>query len=253
MDAAALVAEWGEVYARPVSGWDFGELQGVTQDDTPWSYSQVVREALSEAASALDIGTGGGEFLLQIAHALPPDTTATEGWEPNVATASTALASLNIPVVPYRAGRDVGMPFGERRFDVVMARHEAYDAVEVARILRLGGVLVTQQVEAGNLRELRALLEFETPYPDQTLKTHVESATRAGLVVHRGEVWEGKTSFPNVSSMVRYLAMVPWEAPDDFSPERYADVLLGLHATNEPVTFSVRRFLLIARRPVQGA
>ncbi len=249
MNNAALIAHWNDVYARPVSGWDFAELHGVTQDDTPWSYPELAREALSGATSVLDIGTGGGEFLLQIADALPLDIAATEGWEPNVATASAALASLEIPVVRHRAGRDAVLPFERHRFDVVMARHEAYDPAEVARVLRPGGVFVTQQVEAENLRELRVLFGFATPYPEQTLEAHVEAASAAGLVVERSELWEGQTAFPDVASLVRYFAMVPWEAPGDFSPERYANILLGLGAKSAPMTFAVRRFVLMARSP----
>ena len=253
MNDTALIAHWSEVYARPVSGWDFSEFEGVTQDDAPWSYEELVREVLKGVSSALDIGTGGGEFLSQIRDALPPDTVATEGWEPNVPTASAALGMLGVPVVSYRAGRDTSMPFEGNRFDAVMARHEAYDAAEVFRVLRPGGALVTQQVEAENLRQLRVLLGFATPYPEQTLEAHVDAASVAGLVVEVSELWEGQTTFSDVASLVRYLAMVPWEAPGDFSPERYADVLLRLESASAPITFAVRRFLLIARRPGQGA
>lgn len=145
------------------------------------------------------------------------------------------------------------MPFEKHRFDVVMARHEVYDSAEVARVLRPGGVFVTQQVEAENLRELRVSFGFATPYPEQTLKAHVKSASAAGLVVERSELWEDRTAFPDVASLGRYFAMVPWEAPRDFSPERYANILLGLGAKSAPLTFAVRRFVLTARRPVHDA
>jgi len=208
-----------------------------------------VRTALDSAASVLDIGTGGGEFLLGLADALPGDTAATEGWPSNVPVAAAALTPLGVPVVPYRAGREALMPFADGRFDVVFSRHEAYDAVEVARVLRPGGALVTQQVEAQNLYDLRRVLGFESPYPEQTLSAHVDAATAAGLMVERAEVWEGSTTFPDVSALVRFLAMVPWEAPQDFAPTHDADVLVALAARSEPLTFRVRRFLLIARRP----
>lgn len=249
MDSATLVAEWSELFARPSTGWDFSQLAGVTQENTTWEYTALARDALTGAVSVLDIGTGGGELLLELADVLPRDTVATEGWPPNLPVASAALESLRIPVLSYRAGREPVMPFAEGRFDVVLARHEAYDAAEVARILRPRGILVTQQVEAENLNDLRGLFGFESPYPEQTLLAHVDAAIAAGLTVERAQNWEGSTTFPDVSSLVRYLAMVPWEAPQDFSPERYADVLVRLAARNQPLTFAVRRFLLVARRP----
>lgn len=145
------------------------------------------------------------------------------------------------------------MPFADNRFDVVLARHEEYAAAEVARILRPGGVLVTQQVEAGNLTDLKALLGSDSRYPEQTLDRHRTEASGAGLVIERAEDWEGTTTFPTVSSLVRFLAMIPWEAPEDFSPERYAGLLRELAARDQPLSFTVRRFLLVARRPVAQA
>jgi len=253
MDAEDLVAEWEELFSKPVTGWDFAELAGVAQDDTSWSYVDVVREVLSGARSVLDIGTGGGEFLKSLVDALPADTVATEGWPPNVSVAAAALTPQGIPVLSYRAGREREMPFDAERFDVVLARHEEYNAAEVARVLRPGGVLVTQQVEAENLSDLRALLAFASPYPHQTLSAHVRAAVDAGFGIDAAENWEGATTFPEVASLVRYLAMVPWEAPHDFSPARYADVLLALADQHRSLIFTVRRFLLIARRPGAAA
>ncbi len=97
-----------------------------------------------------------------------------------------------------------------------MARHEACDAAEMVRVLRPGGVLVTQQVAAENLRQLRVVLGFATSYPEQTLESHVDSASAAGLVIERSELWEGQTTFPHVASLVRYLAMVRGRRPATF-------------------------------------
>jgi len=69
----------------------------------------------------------------------------------------------------------------------------------------------------------------------------------AGLVIERSQEWAGKLTFHSVSAMVRYFAKVPWEVPDDFSVDRYAEKLLNLHRSNAELVFTQRRFLLIAR------
>jgi hypothetical protein len=52
---------------------------------------------------------------------------------------------------------------------------------------------------------------------------------------------------------VHYFALVPWEVPDDFGVDRYADVLLDLHrrgpAQGQPIFLTMRRFYLLARKP----
>ena len=53
--------------------------------------------------------------------------------------------------------------------------------------------------------------------------------------------------FPDVGAFVSYVRMVPWEVPEDFSVDRYADVLLRL--TADDLVFTQRRFVLVCRRP----
>ena len=53
-----------EALAQDFSGWDFSWLQGRWyEEDPPWSYEGIVTAKIERAASLLDMGTGGGEFL----------------------------------------------------------------------------------------------------------------------------------------------------------------------------------------------
>lgn len=56
----------------------------MVQEDPPWSYRDR-SHALVRAAtgSVLDLGTGGGEALAEL-EPLPPGSTTTEDWPPNV-------------------------------------------------------------------------------------------------------------------------------------------------------------------------
>lgn len=162
VDAAVVVGECSEIFARTSTGWGFAELSGVSHEDMSWAYTVLAREALTSAVGALDISTGGGEFVLEVADELPPDTVATQGWPSNVAVASEALEPLGIPW---------------------------------CRIALAGSVLVTQRVEAENLNEVRDALGSQSPYPSQTLLAHVHAAVAAGLVVERAEPWGVRQHF----------------------------------------------------------
>ena len=53
--------------AASFSGWDFSHLDGRWQEGgIPWDYGEIVREFLQDSMELLDMGTGGGEFLLYI-------------------------------------------------------------------------------------------------------------------------------------------------------------------------------------------
>ena len=246
MDSKARLAQWRARYSGPTTGWDFATIDADVDGEPPWSYNALARQALSGATSALDMGTGGGELLLSLRDALPTDTIATEGWPTNIPVAGEALAPYGIEVVPYDAETDPRMPFNDNRFDVVLNRHESYVTTEVFRVLRPGGVFLTQQVDGRDFAESQELFGGSTAYPDITLEHLRREAEEAGLIVEEDDDWSGQMRFPDVGSFVSYVRVVPWQVPDDFSVDRYGDVLLGL--TPNDLVFTQRRFLIKCRR-----
>ncbi|MGF0121437.1 MULTISPECIES: hypothetical protein [unclassified Pseudoclavibacter] len=90
----AQVKAWRDAHASAqMVGWDFAALDGrLTADDPPWDFDAECRAAMTTATSMADLGTGGGERLIELIrsmpiHASPLQVAATEGWEPNVAVA----------------------------------------------------------------------------------------------------------------------------------------------------------------------
>lgn len=241
---------WRSLWEEPVQGWDFSEFEGrIEESEPPWSYEDLVRHELEQAGSVLDLGTGGGEFLLRIRDDLPIEVHATEGWQDNLPVARETLGPLGIEVREYDADRGDRLPYDDGSVDVVLSRHEAYDVTEVARVLRLGGWFVTQQVDGRNLEDLAAIFGAGPAYPDVTLERMCEEARNAGLIVERAQEWEGPIRFDSVDTLVSYLRWMPWQLPEDFTVERYADALLALDDSDEPVQFTERRLVLVAHLP----
>ena len=140
------------------------------------------------------------------------------------------------------------MPFADGRFEVVLNRHEAYDAAEVRRVLSHGGRFLTQQVDGRDFAETQAIFGGRTAYPHVTL-AHMRGEPEAvGLVVESAEEWTGETRFADDTALVRYFAFVPWEVPRDFTVDRYALQLLDLHRSGRDLIFTQRRFYLRCRR-----
>jgi len=257
-DVEALLRQWRAAETAQGPGWDFSALAEVmSEDETPWDLDAEYRQALAEATGVLDMGTGGGEHLLRYADLLPSDTVATEGWAPNIPVARQALGAIGVPVVefgaPDTAPDSERMPFPDGRFDLVLNRHESYSPREVARVLAPGGALLTQQVGSGELSELHALMDWAPTDLDVTFERFASEAEDAGLVLERADRFDGRYRFADVRALIRYLNQVPWDAPDDFTVDRYADALLHLHAAadGEPVELGMRRFRLLARKPAQ--
>jgi hypothetical protein len=95
VDEAALV---------DVSGWRFDWLDGrATEERPPWGYSRLLAARLAQAASALDLDTGGGEIIAEVPR-LPRRMVVTEGWPPNVERARRVLSPAGW--MSYPSSRD---------------------------------------------------------------------------------------------------------------------------------------------------
>ncbi len=236
----------------PFRGWDFsvlGERLGV--EPPPWSFEQIVDDAMVRAASVLDMGTGGGEWLSNRRHARR--TVATESWPPNVPVAAARLGPLGIAVVHDEAAVDNAyqmtreprgrLAFREAAFDLVVNRHESFVAVEVRRVLRDGGVFLTQQAGSG-AGQFHELLDLEPPIDDDFhVDLAIEQLEGAGLRVEQSAVGTATTVFADIGALAWYLTNVPWGVRD-FSIERHRDALLRLHGSR--IRVSSERFWIRA-------
>jgi SAM-dependent methyltransferase len=247
--AAVLLDSWREIERQHHEGWDFSHLAGgLTEDEPPWDFETECRAWLTVSRHVLDMGTGGGERLSALRGVLPKDTVATEGWAPNLPVATARLAELSIPVVGYDPDAEPSMvlPFRDRRFDLVMNRHEGFHPHDLIRVLAPGGVFLTQQVAGDDCRESQEIFGLAAPYPDFTLEAVARQLTRAGFRIDGSGAWRGSYRFHDVGTLVGYFNLVPWEVPADFCVDRYVDALLGLHAEGParglPLCFTKSRF-----------
>lgn len=248
MNPTTLLELWRQAAQQPFTGWDFTPLAGRYSEQTPpWSYDDYVRAHLKSSESVLDMGTGGGEKLLTFRDALPADTVATEGYLPNLSVAQAALAPHGISVVYYDSQTDAHMPFPTDRFALILNRHESFYASEIARVLKPGGVFITQQVDGLDLDDLYRLFGVETDYLHVNLANFQHQLLDAGLQVAIALDWAGTATFSDVAALVYYLHAVPWQAPADFSVDRYQEVLFALHH-RPTLEFTMRRFLLVAQK-----
>jgi SAM-dependent methyltransferase len=250
----AKLEAWRAEERHPFTGWDFSHLYDRwTEEHPPWSYADLARDTLRGARSAVDLGTGGGERLSALVDAFPVQMFATEAYPPNQAIARRRLEPLGVTVVAYESADVVGgpLPFADGSLDVVLDRHESYDAREVARVLAPGGRFLTQQVDGRDKPDLLALFGLTPAYPEVALEPFVAAAEAAGLVIERAEEWWGDSVFADIGALVYYVkatGTVP-----DFSVARYETVLRGLEErlrASGALRFRCGRFVLAARKPV---
>lgn len=233
-------------------GWDFSRLdERWTVDEPWWDFENDCVEAMRATRKGiLDLGTGGGERLSSLvrsirgARAPLPQIWATEGWAPNVPIARERLARWSIPVLQYDTDAGEFLPIPERSLGLVMARHESYDASEVARVLAPDGRLLTQQVDGFDAPEIHKWFGNDFSYPDVTADVYVQRLRNAGMRIDQVDQWEGQMRFADTAALVTYLGLVPWDA-HGFSIEAHAQRLIDLEAS-APIVVTQRRFRIYA-------
>jgi SAM-dependent methyltransferase len=227
------------------TGWEFAWLDGRHVSSEPsWSYPEMARGLIPRAVGLLDLDTGSGEMLAELAP-LPPHTVAVESWTRNVAVARDRLGPFGVPVLTE-------LPGGEDEFDVVLSRHGRLPAADIARLLRRGGRVLTQQVGSDDLAAVNTSLSAPPAYPRRWNADAAAHAFRdAGLKVTDVREERPAITFHDVGAVVRQLRDLPWQIRD-FSPERYSDALGRLDSfirLHGGFTVTAHRFLVEAVRP----
>lgn len=234
----------GEAVGVPITGWEFAWLDGRAVGSEPsWSYLDLARPLVRRAGSLLDLDTGGGELLAELAP-LPGHTVAVESWTPNVPVARDRLTPYGVSVVTE-------LPGGEREYDVVLSRHGRLPVADIARLLTRGGTLLSQQVGGDDLADLNAALGAPPPHPRPWNATVAVAALEAaGLRVTDVREERPPLAFRDVGAIVYQLRAVPWQIRD-FDPQRYERQLRrvdGMIRTYGEFTATAHRFLVQATR-----
>ena len=253
MKEAVLIENWKLEEEQPFLGWDFSYLEGRMIEEQPdWSYPARAAELMRQVSSVLDLDTGGGERFLKLRPSWPPNVVATEHYPPNFRLATERLTAFGAKVIDVQLSDFDLMPFREAEFALILNRHGSFNADEVARVLTPGGTFLTQQVHGLWAADLLSAFDAKPPWPDATAEKYLPRLKAAGLKIVDCQDWSGKLMFTDVGAIVYYLKAVPWLVPE-FSVESHAKYLFNLQEqlqSKQSLTFSARKYLIEARKPV---
>jgi len=250
MNREELKTFWLSEEKKVFKGWDFSYIDDRTEEEPlPWSYDQIVKGYLKSDMKLLDMGTGGGEYLLTLKHPYE-NTYATEAYPPNVELCQKSLSPLGITV--KQVFDDKELPFENQQMDIIINRHESFDMKEIARILKPGGIFITQQVGGSNNKALskRLIREFEEVIGcEHDLLHNQELVKKEGFEILKGEEYFPYLRFFDIGALVYFAKIIEWEFPD-FSVEKCIDRLYDLEELREKQGFvesTEHRFILVAK------
>ena len=240
--------------------WGAGFLPGrYVPGETSWTWPGVVDPHLRDAKALLDLGTGEGGQLASLP-GLPALTVAAEEWLATVPAAAATLHPRGIHLVVCGGARAnthpeepprTGLPFADASYDVVLSRHEAFAPEEVRRVLRPGGVFVTQQVGSDETASVRTLLGLGTPEEGWDLAEAIRQTEAGGLSVIGSGEERPVCRFTDLAALIGYLRTVPWAVPE-LDREAMRPVFERLHRLGRIEAVTHRFWLAATSGPAGG-
>jgi len=234
----------------PISGWDFSIIKHRSKTHpTSWNYPALARSRIKGISSMLDQDTGGGERLSSLVP-LPPRTWASESYPPNIPVAKARLEPLGVHVIDDYS--DAAIPLPNASLDLVLNCHSSYSESELMRLLKPGGIFLTEQIGGQNCIRLNELLQgkVEFQYSYWTKDCITQQLIDAGF-----ELLTVKEEFPlaeyaDIGAVVFYLRIIPWQIAD-FSVGKYRDKLYTIYENilaNGPLKVHEHRIVVEARK-----
>lgn len=234
-----------------LEGWDFSRLR-VTSEGKKWEFYEEVARWCQPNDILLDIGTGGGEKAMRIAG----NVRIVIGIDH--AQDMVDSARLNWRRARLKNGRFFRMESGaltfpDGLFDIVSCRQSAFDVDEVWRVLREGGVFLTQQVAEGDKANIKDAFGRGQNHgvPDGTaMRRTVQAFERAGssrMQVYEYDAHEYYETERDFLFLLRHAPIVPdfGESPDDF------DILSDFiteNKTERGIETNSKRYMIVARK-----
>lgn len=239
---------WLAEQQHAFQGWDFSHIQSRWQHEPlGWDYKSILMEYLCPTHQLLDMGTGGGEFLLSLKHP-HENTSVTEGWAPNIQLCRDKLAPLGVRVYPVK--EDAPLPIADNSFDIVINRHESYDLHEVKRVLKPGGMFITQQVGGENCVSLEKRINLEDyAHPAFSLQTELPLFQDCGFAVKYSIESFPRLKFFDVGAIVFWAKIIEWSFPG-FSVDKNFERLCTLQNDLEQrgfISTTEHRFLIVSQ------
>jgi len=251
MDKETLLKYLQSEEEKTFSGWDFSYLDGRWEDeDLPWDYKTIVLKYLKPSHKLLDIGTGGGEFLLSLNHPYN-NTSVTEGYKPNYELCIKKLSILGIKVYNY-VGDEILESIPNDTFDIVINRHESYNEKELNRILKPNGLFITQQVGAFNNKELATFFNevHQDQFPELTLAKSVQRLEENNFEIIYSNEYFPTLKFFDLGAIAYFAKIIQWEFIN-FNVKDNIDKFLILQEELEKIgyiTSKEHRFMIVAKK-----
>ena len=154
-----------EFYEK-IKDWNFDEFQIETDYLTNWKMYEILKDLTDSNSKVLDLGTGGGEKVLQKFPDYLKEVVATDYSKEMINTANENLKKSGRGNITFRIMDNLKMDLPKNYFDVVVARNTVTDPKQIYEVLKPGGYLLIHGVDKLDCWALKRLFQKGQGYYD---------------------------------------------------------------------------------------
>lgn len=205
-------------YYNSIKNWDFSMIKYEEENLTNWDMYKILAEYANKDSIILDLGTGGGERVL---NEFPKarKIVGTDFSEEMIKTANANLIKSGKSNIEFKVMNNLSMTVPENYFDIVVARHTCISAKQIYKTLKNDGKLILRGVDKLDCWQLKKLFKQGQAYNDLKPISQIdyENILEAGfknvelVPIHIREYYKTK------DDLVALLLKTP--ILDDFSEE----------------------------------
>jgi len=153
-------------YYEKIGNWDFSQIKYQRENLTNWDFYEKIEENTNEKSLCLDLGTGGGERVLQ-KYPNVGMIIATDFSEEMIKTAKENAKKYPEKRVKFTKMNNLEMNFPKEMFDLISARHTIINAKQIYDCLLPGGTVVIRGIDQKDCLEIKEIFERGQAFNDE--------------------------------------------------------------------------------------
>jgi SAM-dependent methyltransferase len=241
-------------YKKPpkLRGWDFSQVR-VVEEGPRTNYSKVVETHLRRNKTLLDVGTAGGERL----EAFAPKVRKAIGIDIDrkmIKTAAENLGKSSLHNAHLILCDSEKMPIAGAHIDIVIDRHTPFNAKEVSRLLKPGGIFITQQVSEGDKRNFKEVFQRGQSYGEKSgtlKKRYLIELREVGIRIIEERTVNTTEYYESIDDVIFLLANTPMIPCFDFEKERdKLEKIEEKFKTDKGIRTNSERFLIVGSKSI---
>jgi ubiquinone/menaquinone biosynthesis C-methylase UbiE len=152
-------------FYQNIKNWDFSNIKYEQENLTNWDMYEVLKSNTRENSVILDLGTGGGEKVINN-FPKAKKIIATDYSEEMIKTARNNLLKSGRTDIEFRIMDNLKMDLPNTYFDNVVARHTIIDPKQIFHVLKPEGLLIARGVDKLDCWQLKRMFNKGQGYYD---------------------------------------------------------------------------------------